>query len=68
MEGAEAGQGNGGSGHPTVAAGAFCPILEAPVDCEQACPALVARVFGSLEEPERTAVDDHMRGCAFCRE
>ncbi|WP_217143234.1 hypothetical protein [Streptomyces sp. AC627_RSS907] len=38
------------------------------MDCEQACPALAARLFGSLEEPERTAVDDHMRGCAFCRE
>lgn len=42
--------------------------LEDLVECEQACHALAARLFGSLEEPERTAVDAHLHTCAFCRE
>ncbi|MCL7429373.1 zf-HC2 domain-containing protein [Streptomyces sp. YS415] len=37
------------------------------VDCQHARHAIAARLFGSLDEPERAAVDEHLDSCADCR-
>ncbi|MFJ8186564.1 zf-HC2 domain-containing protein [Streptomyces sp. NPDC096105] len=38
------------------------------MECEHARYAIAARLFGSLEEPERAAVDEHLGSCEECRE